>query len=33
MSAYIDLSPADLKRNFDNYDLDGSGTIHIEEMR
>lgn len=33
MSAYIDLSPAQLKHNFDMYDRDRSGFISIAEMR
>lgn len=34
MSAYIsDLTPEELKRNFDIYDKDGSGKIQIGEMK
>ena len=34
MSSYIsDLTPEELKRNFDIYDKDGSGSIQITEMK
>lgn len=33
MSAYIDLTPEQLKIQFDNYDADGSGKIDIAEMK
>ena len=31
--AFVSLTPAELKRNFDRYDRDGSGKIQIEEIR
>ena len=33
MSTYIDVSPEELKWNFDIYDRDGSGSIQISEMQ
>lgn len=33
MSAYISLTPQELKRQFDIYDKDGSGKIQLSEMK